>query len=60
MDLIQKALQFGYGLALVMVGWIATNALEKLDEIDKRQIVNEREDALRELRISQLERLKQQ
>lgn len=55
MDFLQKIIQFGYGLALVLVGWIAKDALATLDVIQERQIVNEKEDALRELRISRLE-----
>lgn len=56
MDTIQKVLQFGYALALGLIGWIAKDALATLEDIQHRQVINEREDAVRESRLSSVER----
>lgn len=55
METIQKGLQFGSFLLLALVGWIARDALVRLERLDERLSAIERSDAVQNFRLSHLE-----
>lgn len=55
MDLVQKALQVATAGVLSLGIYIASQALNRIERMEERQMLNEREDAVRELRLLHLE-----